>query len=547
MLRGYQNKIIEDVRQAWDAGFYFVGMQLPTGAGKTVIFCHLLAEETGKSMVIAHRNQILAQTSLCLAKNGVAHDIIAPKSVIKVIVEVHRLHLGKSFFKPNARVCVAGVDTLIKRDGASFKDVKLVVVDEAHHVLRANKWGKALELFPNARGLFPTATPKRSDSKGLGAEASGVIETLIVGEPMKSLIEQGFLADYDVLMQKANIDFNALKTGANGDFTQKSLSLASQKSHIVGDVVAHYKKHAMGKLGLTFCTDLVTAADLVKVYKAEGVPAALVSAQTSEIERARIMKDFEAGKLLNLVSVDVLGEGVDVPAVEVVSLARPTKSYALFCQQIGRGLRPKDGKKALIIDHVGNALRHGRPESGMIWSLKDEKRAKQELGGTEAIQVCEKCFYTFKRYQTKCPYCGAKKTAVARSTPESVDGDLSLVDHTILRVLRAKIADILDNYPIAPAGLPKIAKLGYLARHRERRIAHEQLHVEMFKWAKNQEGLDNSEKEKLFFLTFGIDVLTAHTLSRREADELSEKIRERNRYYSAVETRGREEGRAAVA
>lgn len=215
-LRDYQVDALEKIYAAWAEGHLGVMLQLATGAGKTVTFCEILKNHKGRAIVIAHRNQLVAQTSLCLAKNGVYHDIIASKSVIRVIAALHRFHLGKSFYRPQRHIIAAGVDTLITHKNPTFKDVSLAIVDEGHHVLRKNKWGKALEMFPNARVLLPTATPLRADGYGLGRNADGVADVLIEGVGMRELITRGCLSDYQIAMPPSDLKLDSVKISAGG-------------------------------------------------------------------------------------------------------------------------------------------------------------------------------------------------------------------------------------------------------------------------------------------------------------------------------------------
>ena len=420
-LRDYQVDALEKIYAAWAEGHLGVMLQLATGAGKTVTFCEILKNHKGRAIVIAHRNQLVAQTSLCLAKNGVYHDIIASKSAIRVIAALHRFHLGKSFYRPQRHIIAAGVDTLITHKNPTFKDVSLAIVDEGHHVLRKNKWGKALEMFPNARVLLPTATPLRADGYGLGRNADGVADVLIEGVGMRELITRGCLSDYQIAMPPSDLKLDSVKISAGGDYSPVGLKAAARQSHIIGDIVQHYLRFASGKLGLTFVTDLETAADVAQSYRDAGVPAEVISGKTDELTRARLMRKFENREILQLISVDLLGEGVDVPAIEVVSFARPTKSYSLYAQQFGRALRPFPGKThAIIIDHVGNVLQHGVPDDTRRgWSLSGrDKRTASE--STVYIRACANCFLVYEKHLTACPFCGHKDAPIVRSTPEMV-------------------------------------------------------------------------------------------------------------------------------
>jgi superfamily II DNA or RNA helicase len=153
-----------------------------------------------------------------------------------------------------------------------------------------------------------------------------------------------------------------------------------RKSHIVGDVVKEYVSRAYGKQFICFATDFETAGEIADKYNAVGINVAAVSAKTPTFTRNEYIRRFRDGQLMGLVNVDLFGEGFDVPAVEVVVMARPTASLAVYLQQFGRALRPLAGKAyGLVIDHVSNWKRHGFPDKRHYWTLdRRDKRAKRE-------------------------------------------------------------------------------------------------------------------------------------------------------------------------
>jgi superfamily II DNA or RNA helicase len=164
-LRPYQIQGRANIAAAWANGARHVLYVLPTGGGKTTTFAHIAADHDGPVAAVAHRQELVGQIAMAFAREGVRHRLIAPTSVVKNIVRAQTLELGRSFFDPNAHVGVVGVDTLHARaEGvkAWADSVTLWIMDEAHHVLRKNKWGAAVDMFPNARGLGVTATPCRA-------------------------------------------------------------------------------------------------------------------------------------------------------------------------------------------------------------------------------------------------------------------------------------------------------------------------------------------------------------------------------------------------
>lgn len=367
-LRPYQTDNLNAIHSAWAAGHRNVLSVLPTGSGKTVIFSEAIRLHNGPSVAIAHRQELVGQMSMALARDGVRHRIIGDTKVVKAVVTQHTEELGRDFYNPSAACAVAGVDTIMswsKPDNRHHAEltrwangVTLWVVDESHHpsgcstpgdFSTGNKWCRAINLFPNAKGLGVTATPVRADGKGLSRKNDGVFDHMVEGPGMRDLITAGYLTDYRIFCPPSDLDLSAVATGADGDYIRGQLALKTRKSSVMGDVIAHYKRWADGKLGVTFAPDVESATEFAAAFNAAGVPAAVVSAKTPDLHRRAVLKQFRQRKILQLVNVDLFGEGFDLPAIEVVSMARATQSYALYSQQFGRALRLMEGKERACI------------------------------------------------------------------------------------------------------------------------------------------------------------------------------------------------------
>ncbi len=452
---------------------------------------------------------------------------------------------------------MAGVDTLINLSPQDpwFAHVTLWVVDEGHHLCSENKWGRAVSMFPNARGLAVTATPGRPDGKGLGRHADGLADTLIHGPEMHDLTRMGYLTPYKIYCPPSDVNLASVHVTAGGEFNPKELAAAVHGSRtIVGDVVQSYLSKAAGKLGITFAVDIAAATEIAEGYRKAGVPAELLTGNTPALLRAEIMRKFKRREILQLVNVDILGEGVDVPAVEVVSMARPTNSFTTYAQQFGRMVRlflsPElqaiwdtlsDGQRrefiaasdkpfGILLDHVGNVVRHGGPpDVPRPWSLdRREKRAKNNTDDAIPLKVCIKCTGPYERVLTFCPYCGHVDIPAARRTPEQVDGDLVLFDPDILRKMLGDVARV-DGPALVPSHLDGIVVRSIHNKHFNRQVAQAELRRVMSIFGGYQLSLGRSESEcmRRFFHMFGIDVLTAQTLGVPDAEALTEKIKNR--------------------
>lgn len=530
ILRDYQAEAERRIYEAWHAGARNVLLVMPTGSGKTVTLANIMRRMTAPSIAIAHRQELVSQISLALARYNVRHRIIGATQTIRSCVQLHGIELGNSYYNASSSVAVASVDTLIRRDPNDilFKQVRLWVCDEAHHNVITNKWGKAVEMFPNAFGLGVTATPLRADGKGLGRHHDGVMDVLIVGPAMRDLIYGGYLTEYRVFAPPNDLDMSDVATSAGGDYSPEPLRRAVRRSHIHGDVVSHYLRIAPGKLGITFAVDVESAVDLAAAFRQQGVPAEALSAKTPDNIRYKILRQFAAGEIKQLCNVDLFSEGFDLPAIEVCSMARPTQSYGLYVQAFGRALRPMNGKThATIIDHVGNVLLHGLPDMTREWSLdrRDRRSRRTTDDAPIPLRSCLGCAGVYERTRVVCPYCGYKVVVAGRSSPDVVEGDLAELTPDVLARMRGEIATA-DSLRI-PVGVgPEV--VGRKQReHRERMEAQQVLRDAMALWGgqRTARGISLAEAQREFYLRYGIDVASAQLLNRADALALTERIK----------------------
>jgi hypothetical protein len=199
------------------------------------------------------------------------------------------------------------------------------------------------------------------------------------------------------------------------------------------------------------------------------------------------------------------------------------------CQQFGRSLRPLEGKThAIIIDHVGNTLRHGLPDAPREWSLdRRERRARSMATDVIPTRTClnTECLGVYERVHLACPYCGHVPAPAGRAAPEQVDGDLLELDEATLAAMRGEQARI-DGAPRMPANVSAETGMAIKKRHWERQQAQATLRKQMALWAGWQEHLGRGQHEQYrrFYFRYGIDAGTAQTLGAREAEELCARI-----------------------
>jgi DNA repair protein RadD len=474
LLRDYQIEGKLGVYEAWKAGFQNVLLVLPTGTGKTVTFSSIVLDmvyggDFGKrpTAIMVHRQELVEQISLTLAGVGVRHNIIAQKGTINTIIASQRRELGKQFYDYHSPVTVLSVDTLnarIEKHQKWAAGIQFWVVDEAAHLLKLNKWGKAVSHFPNALGLGVTATPQRLDKKGLGRHADGVFDTIVEGPSTRWGIENGYLSKYKVVVPPSDYREHLKDAKEGSDFTKEAMLLASRKSHIIGDVVKEYIKWGLGKQAIVFADSTESGERMEKEFRAKNVNAKLLTGETPDSERSKAVQDFRKKTINVLINIDLFDEGFDAPGIQMVSSARPTMSLSKILQVWGRGLRPifapgfdlttREGRLAaqaagpkpyaILCDHVGNLVQHGLPDDRRKWTLD---RIIKRRDKTNWMRVCQNgfCNAPFDRALTECPFCGTTFFTSGgggggggRPALEQVDGDLILLDPETIREMEQR-------------------------------------------------------------------------------------------------------------
>jgi DNA repair protein RadD len=564
MLRQYQQELKYRCYHSWNEGRANLIPVLPTGGGKTAVMSDIAHEHDGYGVGLAHRSVLVGQLSQALARAGLKHDIIAQKAVVKTIVMSHMEDedIGRSFYVPGAPFKIGSVDTMPGRAAmlsSWIAKCDMGFTDEAHHVLLANKWGRECQRFtnPKMRWLLPTATPERGDGKGLGRNAEGIADEIIEGPNMRWHIENGYLTDYLVRApMPADLDLSDVEVGANGEYNLKQLRRAVHRStKIIGDVVGTYLKHTAGKLGIVFAVDIEHAQKLTDEFNKKGVKAELITADHDEDQRRLILKRYRNRETLVLVNVDLFGEGFDLPAIEVVMMARPTASYSLFAQQWGRGLRLGVLREylkhwesytvaqrlaiiahsikpvAFIHDHVGNTLHfYGPPDKPREWSL-ESRRASRGPSDAIPLRVClnATCMHPYERYLTACPMCGTEAPLPPVPTlPEQVDGDLTLYTPEMMRRLFGvdTFAQALGVQPSERLVVPQgsVTSVVLAAQKNLARKLHAQARLASLMPLVMPPHLTQREAMRRFYHRFGIDVVQARMLGGVETEALVERI-----------------------
>lgn len=384
MLRPYQSQGCVDVAAAFVAGHRRVVWVLPTAAGKTVGFTHLARTSGMRVLIVAHRRELIRQASAKLA--GVPHGIIAPWADPE----------------PHHALQVGSVQTIVRRPAFP---VDILIVDECHHAVMSGTYGALLAMFPGAMVLGVTATPWRLDGRGLGE----VFTHMVLGPTLRELTAAGYLSPVMTWAPEKAPDLRSVHIQA-GDFMTRDLAVVMDKPTVTGDAVDHYEQHARGAPALGFCVSIQHAINTAAAFNARGWRAAAVDGTTSARDRDAAFDGLASGAVQAVFSCALIDEGLDVPAVSCMLDLAPTQSLTKFMQRVGRGLRLAEGKPHLVhLDHAGNTLRHGMPDSDRVWTLEGTPRRARTV---PAVAQCPDC-YALHHPGPRCPACGHDYAAAA--------------------------------------------------------------------------------------------------------------------------------------
>lgn len=440
-LRPYQMDAVTDLRKQYMRGMRAPMLVAPTGSGKTCIFSYIAEQASLKGnsvFILVHRQELLRQSSRQLSEIGLPHGRVAP---------------GNTMTKD--RIQVASVQTLVRRLD-KYKEPDLIIIDECHHTT-AGSWRKIITSYPNAKLLGVTATPCRLDGNGLGIKSGGVFDALVYGPTLRELIDAGYLSQPIVYAPPTSIDITDVKI-QGGDFEKGELEKRMDKPVITGSAVEHYRKLCNGVPAIAFCSSVAHAIHVAEQFNVNGYTALSIDGTMKDDERKHAIEMLSNGKINVLTACDIVSEGTDIPVVGAAILLRPTVSMSLFLQQCGRALRSYPGKThTVILDHVGNCLRHGLPDQDREWSLEGDPKKKKKKEALDDVKVkqCNICYFVHPPAPA-CPACGHVYIVVAKQIEEQ-EGELKqLTDEKIfLKKRRIAMARTLEE-------LEEIAKeLGY--------------------------------------------------------------------------------------
>lgn len=441
-LRDYQIKGINDIRAAFQAGYSKVLYVLPTGGGKTILTAFMVqnaARALGrKSWFLVHRKQLVEQTHDKFQQNDIAHGFIktAQRLASEVFVQIGTVQTLSAIVKKfKIAKMVRDLACWPETAPEEYPEVRPdnLIVDECHHATSPT-YRIIDQYFSKAKVIGLTATPQRSDGKGLRTAGYQII---VKGPSMRWLIDNNYLSDYDLWAPPPQYDLTGVrKNNRTGDYQEKELARRMDKPQITGDAIEQYKLQLNGERVIIFCVDNEHSKHVCEEFNKAGIPAAHMDYKTPDAERRKINKAFEDGEILAICNNMLISEGYDCPACYGIICLRPTMSLSLWLQMCGRALRYEDNKRAKILDQTGNWEKHGLPDDDRDWSLDGtvKNKTSEERKKNVYAKQCLKCYYVMHDYRRSCPACGFIFPIQVR-TIDQVDGDLE-------QITRDKIAEV---------------------------------------------------------------------------------------------------------
>ncbi|CAK7263641.1 Putative ATP-dependent helicase IRC3 [Sporothrix epigloea] len=379
-LRDYQEECIQSVLTSLKAGKKRLGISLATGAGKTVIFTQLLdrfepaSPDANQTLILAHRRELVEQAARHCTR-------AYPDKTVEI--EMGSLHASGV-----ADITIASVQSITSGDRMAKFDpsrFKLVLVDEAHHIV-APGYMRTLKHFglgktddhgrPGTPALVGvSATLSRFDGLALGA----AIDEIVYHRDYLDMIDDGWLSNLIFTTVESTADLSRVRSGGLGkDFQASDLSRAVNTEQVNDITVRTWlaKAAAPGtvttptrKSTLVFCVDLDHVRDLTQTFRRHGVDAQFVTGETDKRERASRLEDFKRGEFPVMVNCGIFTEGTDIPSVDCVILARPTKSRNLLIQMIGRGMRLHESKTNCHVIDMVSTLKTGVVTTPTLFGL----------------------------------------------------------------------------------------------------------------------------------------------------------------------------------
>lgn len=420
MPRKYQQEAIIKINQALNAGINPIYCA-PCRTGKTKTTAFVI--ESRKQMketffILVPSFEIFDQWCLEFSQSGIDYGYINADGVT-----------GK-----NKRVYVCmpmSLNNMLSVLPEKFRP-DIIITDECHRS-EANTWQNIYNFYPQAKRLGLTATPQRTDGKGLDNTYDIIIETIDID----TAIKDGYLTKPVLIVpEKYKIEMDVPVIDGDYDINKQAELLG--KTQIIGDVISQYGNIFNGAPVLVACCTIEHAEKMTAEFNKAGWKFETISSQIPYSERKRMLRQIRNGELNGLCTVAIGIEGLTIEGLYGLIWLRRTMSLTVYIQFSSRPLTPMKGKKyGIILDPVGNCFIHGKVELHRTWSLKGKTERTPADDLAPKMKICPACNVMNSSENITCHICGYDFTSddiptKKRRLPVMVDGELVLLDENEL-------------------------------------------------------------------------------------------------------------------
>ncbi|MGB0881438.1 MAG: DEAD/DEAH box helicase family protein [Vicingaceae bacterium] len=475
ILRDYQNKGVQLIRNFFKKGGNHAIFRAPTGGGKTIIFSYIaqnVALKKKKVLILTNRSELLMQADGSLSKFGLKPFLI---------------RAGINFLNFNSNAYIAMSQTLrnrVKKDMWKnwIKKIDLIIIDEAH--LQDFNFLFESGLIDNVKTLGFTATPKRTGKmRQLAIDYEEILGSVEVSE----LIDRNYLVPDDYFgvqgVNLNNVKFDYMK----GDYSEQDMFNRFNSPKLYAGVVKNWLQIAPNSHTIVFCVNVEHCIHTCEEFQKNGIDARFItSAKTKPKEpeenategdwikyeekmrlynlyidnfakwsgnRADLFRKFNNKEFTVLINAGIATTGFDCPAIETVIVNRATTSQTLWLQMIGRGSRTFPGKTHFnILDFGDNASRLGHYTQNQAWSLWHEMGKESDGEGVPPVKECGEnrkpdkngkkgCGRIIMASLKICPFCGY---ITPKSEAKEIDLSGIMYDNKLHRAVAVKKISDMD-------------------------------------------------------------------------------------------------------
>ena len=418
--RPYQQAIVSSIMSAVRGGEKSLVYTAATGTGKTSIAAFLFRQlyDAGyqRILFIAHQRELILQSM-----QRISHEL--GMFEFEVGIEMASLNC-----KSTDKIVFATIQTIRNPERLAHWQPDVIFIDEAHHAA-SRSYLTAIDAYARQTGALLigcTATLYRMDKACLAkhdidgnpnllaSDSEAVFNRHVAHYDIEEAIADGWLVEPVGIRVDTHASLAGIKK-RRGDFSDKDLQDKIDTPARNNAIVNAFQKYAAGRTAVVFCAGIQHAVNVANTFTAAGIRAAAIWGDMEPADRARVLKQLKDGALDVVTNDKLVSEGVDIPHIDCVICARPTKSWGFYVQCLGRGLRPLPGvvdAHATAQERIAAIARSQKPNCIVIDMV--DMTTEHELCSLPAVQGLPVSFDLQGRT------CSEAKRAIQQATESGI-------------------------------------------------------------------------------------------------------------------------------